>query len=739
MRYHSSGKTSSFDKQSHKKVYELDDFTQRGASRFSRRAFLGGMVGAVGLSFIGCDASPHSPPVQRQPHVDYIEYHNRSAAYHQQQIGILSKQGYRPISLSFYGDTAQSLYAAVWMKRSGSPWHTFHSVNMEQYQQLYDTWTRRGYRPTILTATCPQTTPIFAGVFEQDNTPFVCKHHLTTTLQDDIIDTNPEDVTTIQYWQNWAMKNNYLLRWGAMYGDTAHPLYAGIWEQNTGHVSWNWFSGFLEGNDLFQQRLQAEREQWVRPAFITLSPDNRIWSVFRDDEIGSWIAKNNLTTNQFEAQDASNKQHGYYPLVVQGSGVGNNTRFAAIFVKQDRPAARQWTVTGTSISALSSFDSIMQHYMQQYAIRGGSLAIARQGKLVFARSYTWAEADYPITQPTSLFRTASATKPFTSIAIHQLIERDLLTLDTPIQEVLKLTTADGRPPRDPRFGEIRIWHLLSHAGGWDRRSTFDPLFDDAAIAHALHVPLPITKYQMTTFMADQPLQFSPGSKAVYSNFGYSLLGQVVEKLTDKSYQIALQQNVYTPLGLTRPRLGGSLLSQQAPGEVRYHGEYPYIAQSVMSPDQPIVPFPYGGSNEQLGDSLGNQIMATCDYARMLAAFDLGAANPLLRPDTTTMMWTEPAPLVGINILRGWFQGTLAHGLRAIGHNGGDIGTTTMAFRRSDNISFVVFFNHDFGVSLSIDGTGNPLSNALSDAADAVVNWPTTDLFPSVGIPAFHVK
>src|SRR5215469_337370 len=381
----------------------------------------------------------------------------------------------------------------------------------------------------------------------------------------------------------------------------------------------------------------------------------------------------------------------------------------------------------------------MQRYMQQHAIRGGSLAIARQGKLVFARGYTWAEAGYPVIQPTSLFRTASCTKPFTSIAIHQLIERDLLSLDTPVQQVLKLTTADGHAPRDPRFNEILVWHLLSHAGGWDRRATFDPIFDDAAISQSLHVPLPITKYQMATFIAGQPLQFTPGSKAVYSNFGYSLLGQIVEKFAGVSYERALQQSIFASLGLSRPRLAQSLLSQRAAGEVRYHGRYPYIAQSVMSPDQPIVPAPYGGENEQLSDSAGGLIMAACDYVRMLAAFDLGEANPLLRPGTVNIMWTEPPALAGTNILRGWFKGTLAHGLTATGHNGDDIGDTTMAFRRSDNISFVVFFNHDFGTSLYVDGTGNMLSNALSDEADRVTTWPDRDLFPTVGIPAFGTQ
>jgi len=149
-----------------------------------------------------------------------------------------------------------------------------------------------------------------------------------------------------------------------------------------------------------------------------------------------------------------------------------------------------------------------------------------------------------------------------------------------------------------------------------------------------------------------------------------------------------------------------------------------------------VPEPYGGSNEKLGDSLGNQIMAACDYARMLASFDMGEDKPLLTPATVKIMWTEPPALAGSNLLRGWFRGTLANGLTAIGHNGGDIGTTTMGFRRSDNLSFVVFFNHDYGEPLYIDGTVNTLGKALSSIADTISDWPDNDLFPSVDIPVF---
>jgi len=91
--------------------------------------FLGGVVGAVGLAAIGCNAPWQQPPAPVQSYVPYVAYHNQTAVYHQQQIESLSRQGYRLISLSIYGGPAQPLYAAVWVKRGGNAWYTFHDVN----------------------------------------------------------------------------------------------------------------------------------------------------------------------------------------------------------------------------------------------------------------------------------------------------------------------------------------------------------------------------------------------------------------------------------------------------------------------------------------------------------------------------------------------------------------------------------------------------------------------------------
>src|SRR5258706_4858285 len=82
---------------------------------------------------------------------------------------------------------------------------------------------------------------------------------------------------------------------------------------------------------------------------------------------------------------------------------------------------RQWRTTGTDVPDLVSFDKIMQKFMQERNIPGGALAVTRQGRLVFARGYNWSDDDNETVEPTSLFRIASLTKPFTSAAVMVLV------------------------------------------------------------------------------------------------------------------------------------------------------------------------------------------------------------------------------------------------------------------------------------------------------------------------------
>src|SRR5713226_2333004 len=107
-------------------------------------------------------------------------YHGVTAAQHQTNFTKLSSEGYRMISLSVYGDPGNALYAAVWVKRQGPAWAAVHGVDAAGYQNFFNTWTKKGYFPVLVSVTGTVSNAIFATVFEQGNPgPWFAKHGMT--------------------------------------------------------------------------------------------------------------------------------------------------------------------------------------------------------------------------------------------------------------------------------------------------------------------------------------------------------------------------------------------------------------------------------------------------------------------------------------------------------------------------------------------------------------------------------
>src|SRR5215510_1303261 len=142
-------------------------------------------------------------------------------------------------------------------------------------------------------------------------------------------------------------------------------------------------------------------------------------------------------------------------------------------------------MTGQEVPNLSSYDHLIPALMEKYGIAGAAVAVSRNGSMVFARGYGYAdkEAHTPVA-PDALFRIASLSKPITSVTILKLVEEGKLDLDAKALDILAhLKPAPGAQV-DPRFREVTIRQLLWHAGGWDRGKPggFDPMFRPADTA-----------------------------------------------------------------------------------------------------------------------------------------------------------------------------------------------------------------------------------------------------------------
>jgi len=385
----------------------------------------------------------------------------------------------------------------------------------------------------------------------------------------------------------------------------------------------------------------------------------------------------------------------------------------------------------------AAFDHEVETFMAARNVPGGALAVVKDRRLIYARGYGWANREKQIpTRTDSLFRIASISKPITAVAVLKLVEERKLDLDSRAFDIVRLPSVleAGRVP-DARLGQITIRQLLQNNGGWDRDKSFDPMFRAKQIAQKTNTLPPASAATVIRYMLGQPLDFDPGTRYAYSNFGYCVLGRVIEQISGQPYEAFVQEQVFAPIGVKQARIGASLEGRQAPGEVRYYMANSSQGDCVFPNGPEKVPWPYGGFHLEAMDAHGGWIASAVDLARFAAALDDPARSPLLKADTLREMYTPPpAPVSRKNdgaLQDSWYGcGWMVRPVNREGkanywHSGSLPGTAALLVRRWDGLSWAVLFNQR---SEDKNLPDSAIDAALHRAADAATKWPTHDLF-----------
>jgi CubicO group peptidase (beta-lactamase class C family) len=384
---------------------------------------------------------------------------------------------------------------------------------------------------------------------------------------------------------------------------------------------------------------------------------------------------------------------------------------------------KTWKLSGERGAGLAGFDRAMKSFMQERDIECGQLAVARKGSLLLARGYTWTSSATLTTEPTSLFRIASLSKPVTAAAVLRLVQEGRLSLDARVTALLSLTPPSGRT-MDPRLGNVTVRRLLQHTGGWDRDLSFDPTYrHDFAVASALGTRLPVTKANIMTYMNGQKLDHAPGSRYAYSNYGYMLLGRIIEQVSGTDYRTYVQNKILGPRGITRMRPGRTLQADAAPREVRYRSQYK--ASTVMDQSGTRVPAPYGAFNMEYRDASGGWLSTAVDLVRFAGIFD--GANSVLNGTSIQRAFAKPETGVQSG---GWWYGCGwsvrdVTGGRNTWHTGSLPGTYALLARRFDGVTYAALFNQRDDASGKSYSDIDPL---LYRAANTVTSWPTFNRF-----------
>ena len=173
----------------------------------------------------------------------------------------------------------------------------------------------------------------------------------------------------------------------------------------------------------------------------------------------------------------------------------------------------------------SGVEKTVNSFLRKWSIVGASVAIAKDGKLVFARGFGYADTVTKTeTQPYNLFRIASISKLVTAVGIMRLQEDGRLSLnDTVFGPDGILNDPYFSDPKDKRVYGITVAHLLSHEAGWTQRYG-DQMFMPIVIAEKMGVKPPVDTKAIVRFALDKRLHYTPGTGRAYSNLGYSILG-----------------------------------------------------------------------------------------------------------------------------------------------------------------------------------------------------------------------
>jgi len=298
-------------------------------------------------------------------------------------------------------------------------------------------------------------------------------------------------------------------------------------------------------------------------------------------------------------------------------------------------------LTATDVETF--LDGFVPLQLEQDDIAGATISIVKDGKLLFAKGYGYADVEKkrPVVADATLFRPGSVSKLFTWTAVMQLAEQKKINLDSDVNAYLdfKIPEAFGKP--------VTVKNLLTHTPGFEE--VIKDLFVDVSRQHSLgqylktHIPRRI---------------YPPGTVSAYSNYGAGLAGYIVERVSGRPFNQYVDENIFKPLGMTR-----STMEQPLPRSLAGLMSNGYrSASDGPKPFEAVGPGPAGSLSSTATD------MARFMTAHLQEGQYEGAR--ILRAETVSLMHSRLHVLnPAANAMAYGFYEESRNGHRIIGHGG----------------------------------------------------------------------
>lgn len=564
-----------------------------------------------------------------------VARHGLTSAQYQKTFTDLADKGFRLVSVSGYESGGQALYAALWVKQSGSDWAARHGLTPQQYQAAFDDFSKKGYRLTFVNGYAVGKSVFYAAIWERKGGPArSARHGLTAAQYQDAV--------------NDMVKKGFALTHVSAYSVDGSPRFAAIFEK--GGLDWVARHGLTAA--AYQQAFNDFSKQGYRLKVVSGYRDggsDRYAAIWTKAGGPQWSARHGVPGGHYQHVFDNYTYQSWEPAYIEAFNSTSGVRFNGI-----------WQNSTFASKDLDMIHSKVQAYMKKNNVPALSIAISRNDKLVYAAAFGMADKEKSEPAgPSHRFRIASVSKPVTRVAIETLKNINLG------EKVFGPNSALGgqysTPSNNKKINDITLNHLVSHTSGFVNvnkdGAKSDPMFAYAGTGHKGLIEWTLKEY---------PLDFDPGKDNSYSNFGYCLLGRVIEAKSKKSYEAYVRDAILKPAGASSMVIGGDKEADRKPNEVKYYGGGAYSS---------VKPVRF--------DSHGGWIATPIDLLRFMR-------HQKVLPTSYS-------------------------------HYGAMAGTKAVLRRRSDGFAFAA-------VSNTSDGGTDQINALLGEIVDGVSSWPSINLF-----------
>jgi CubicO group peptidase (beta-lactamase class C family) len=594
--------------------------------------------------------------------MEFEAYFGVSAAQHQTSFNKFSAQGFRMISLSIYGDPRNPLFAAVWVLRDGPPWVGIHGVDATDYQAFFTKWSNAGYSPVLVSATGDGDKAVFASVFEQGSIGALGRHNMTPA---DFAAAHAAAVSDALMLRSFSVygtsaDRRYAAVWHpnpTYVKSTLFPAVVPVGYQSIFNAATQlpgvtlnaWRPAYVAiGND--ETRCAVYQDDWVGAWSATDGLYGKDLGNFYNQQVaqgfypimlqGGGFPNTPIYSAVFAKQDIPDGRQWtvtgtslpvLQPIdrAVQLYMAGNGIRAAQVAIARNGTviASRAYTWAEPAYRVTQPTDRFLLASCSKLFCEAAVQSLYDIGKLqppvLTIRAN---DAKQPVVGDTVTGNKSGATAIVQAVNGNRLTLASVLNTFTTADTAATMSGSGGTVavlgydpgtrvypllgfsrPADARSDSITVQQLLDHQGGYNDGE--NPRYPAAAdVTYAMRQVgqalgrVVASKHDVASYMYGQPLQFTPGTDSAYSNYGYLLLGAVIEKVTGQAYHDYLVQALLQPAGIGEvevfPTRAAGRTAQQAIAEDAGLGPDPLDLGSTAS-----IPAVYGGDGEinEIGD------------------------------------------------------------------------------------------------------------------------------------------